>query len=97
MDIMIQLLKFSEIKKNPNIMILEKDHAAIVRYGNVVGFVVEPERMRQLIDAESDLKDLDTRLYTAYDCAISALNLTENEQVKVYLKEIIKCYLGDEK
>lgn len=50
---MIPLLKFSEIKKNPNIMILSEGHAAIVRYGDVVGFVVEPDRMRQLIDAES--------------------------------------------
>lgn len=55
---MIPLLKFSEIKKNPNIMILNEGHAAIVRYGDVVGFVVEPERMRQLIDAEERLSKL---------------------------------------
>lgn len=55
---MITLLKFSEIKKNPNIMILNNGHAAIVRYGDVVGFVVEPERMRKLIDAEQRLKEL---------------------------------------
>ena len=55
---MIPLLKFSEIKKNPSIMILSDGHAAIVRYGDVVGFVVEPERMRQLIDAEDRLSKL---------------------------------------
>ena len=58
---MIPLLKFSEIKKNPQVLIFDKDHkghAAIVRYGDVVGFVVSPERMRQLIDAESKLKEL---------------------------------------
>lgn len=52
---MIPLLKFSEIKKNPNVMILNDGHAAIVRYGDVVGFVVEPERMRELSDAETKL------------------------------------------
>ena len=55
---MIPLLKFSDIKKNPNIMILDNGHAAIVRYSDVVGFVVEPERMRQLIEAEEKLKDI---------------------------------------
>lgn len=56
---MIPLLKFSDIKKNPNIMILDKpfDHAAIVRYSDVVGFVVSPERMRDLLDKEEKLKE----------------------------------------
>lgn len=50
---MIPLIKFSDIKKNPQELIIKDGHAAIVRYSDVVGFVVEPERMRQLIEAES--------------------------------------------
>ncbi|KAF1026218.1 MAG: hypothetical protein GAK29_01480 [Acinetobacter bereziniae] len=50
---MIPLIKFSDIKKNPQELIIKEGHAAIVRYSDVVGFVVEPERMKQLIDAET--------------------------------------------
>lgn len=52
---MIPLLKFSDIKKNPQELIIKEGHAAIVRYSDVVGFVVEPSRMKQLIDTESKL------------------------------------------
>lgn len=89
-----QVLKFSDIKKDPNIL-LGHDHAFVCKRSNIVAHIVSNERMEKLIKAEERENDLDIRLYTAYDCAISALDLTENEQVKIYLKEIIECYLGD--
>lgn len=61
-----------------------------------VGFyAVSPERMDQLIKAEVIQNDLSIRLYTAYDCAISALGLCGNSDAKKYLEEIIKCYSED--
>lgn len=53
---MIPLIKFSDIKKNPQELIIKEGHAAIVRYSDVVGFVVEPERMKSLIHAEMMLE-----------------------------------------
>lgn len=53
---MIPLIKFSDIKKNPQNLIIKEGHAAIVRYSDVVGFVVEPERMKSLIHAEMMLE-----------------------------------------
>lgn len=50
---MIDLIKFSEIKKNPSALLGQKDHAAIVRYSDVVAFVVSPTRMRELLDKET--------------------------------------------
>ena len=52
------VLKFSEIKKNPNELLGFK-HALICKYGDVVAHVVSPERMRELLEAESKLKSLD--------------------------------------
>lgn len=59
---MIPLIKFSDIKKNPQELIIKEGHAAIVRYSDVVGFVVEPERMRQLINDELEINHLSKSL-----------------------------------
>lgn len=59
---MIPLLKFSEIKKNPQVLIFDHDykgHAAIVRYGDVVGFVVPVDRMKELLEKESKLESIE--------------------------------------
>lgn len=58
---MIPLIKFSDIKKNPQELIIKDGHAAIIRYSDVVGFVVEPERMKQLLDAEDRLENMELR------------------------------------
>lgn len=61
-------------------------------------YSVAPERMKELLEAEKLFNDRDNALYAAYDCAISALELVgkNNDDVKMYLEEIIKCYMGDE-
>ena len=52
------VLKFSEIKKDPVCLLGWDRPAMITRYGDVVAYVVSPDRMRQLIDAEQKLKEL---------------------------------------
>ena len=47
------VLKLSEIKKDPTCLLgWDKKPAMITRYGDVVAYVVSPERMEQLIEAE---------------------------------------------
>ena len=46
------VLKFSEIKKDPVCLLGWDRPAMITRYGDVVAYVISPERMEQLIKAE---------------------------------------------
>lgn len=50
------VLKFSEIKKNPSLMTRFKQ-AAVVRYGDVVAYVVSHERMEELLAAEEQYEN----------------------------------------
>lgn len=54
----LPVLKFSEIKKNPNVLIGWDSHAVIIRYGDVVAYVVSPERMEELLYAEEQFVNL---------------------------------------
>lgn len=54
----LPVLKFSEIKKNPNVLTGINGHAAIIRYGDVVAYVVTPERMEELLYAEEQFVNL---------------------------------------
>lgn len=49
------VLKLSEIKKDPVCLLGWDIPAAITRYGDVVAYVVSPERMKQLLEAEASL------------------------------------------
>ena len=49
------VLKFTDIKKDPNIL-LGLDHAYICKRGDVVAHVVSTERMNQLLIAEKMLE-----------------------------------------
>lgn len=51
------VLKFTDIKKDPNTL-LGLSHAYICKRGDVVAHVVSTERMQELLDAESKLKEL---------------------------------------
>lgn len=50
------VLKLSEIKKDPVCLLGWNMPAAITRYGDVVAYVVSPERMRELLEAEALLE-----------------------------------------
>lgn len=54
------VLKLSEIKKNPSCMIGCEDYpeSVVIRYGDVVAYVLTPERMIQLLEIEKKLKGL---------------------------------------
>jgi len=52
------VLKFSEIKKDPVCLLGWDRPAMITRYGDVVAYVVSPERMAELLEAEQKLKEL---------------------------------------
>ena len=54
----LPVLKFSEIKKNPNVLTGINSNAAIIRYGDVVAYVVSPERMEELLYAEEQFVNL---------------------------------------
>lgn len=55
------VLKFSEIKVNPNVM-LGLDHAFICKHSTVVAHVVSPERMTELLEKERQAKQYLTEL-----------------------------------
>ena len=51
------VFKLSEIKKDPACLLgWDNNPAMITRYGDVVAYVVSPERMEQLINAENLMK-----------------------------------------
>lgn len=52
------ILKFSDIKKNPNILLGCDVPAAITKYGDIKAYVVLPERMQELLAAEKKLKEI---------------------------------------
>lgn len=49
------VLKFSEIKKDPVCLLGWDRPAVITRYGDVVAYVLSPERMMELLDKEKQL------------------------------------------
>lgn len=51
------VLKISDIKKDPNIM-LGLEHAFVCKRSNVVAHIVSSERMAELLKIEEDMKDL---------------------------------------
>lgn len=54
---MIQkVVKLTDVKKNPNIIIGEC--VSMVKYGQVVAYVVTPERMEELLYAEEQFVNL---------------------------------------
>lgn len=52
------ILKLSEIKKDPVCLLGWDRPAAITKYGDIVAYVLSPERMKELLDAEQKLKEL---------------------------------------
>ena len=52
------ILKLSEIKKDPVCLLGWNRPAAITKYGDIVAYVLSPERMKELLDAEQKLKEL---------------------------------------
>lgn len=50
------ILKLSEIKKDPVCLLGWDRPAAITKYGDIVAYVLSPERMKELLDAESKAK-----------------------------------------
>lgn len=49
------ILKLSEIKKDPVCLLGWDMPAAITRYGDIVAYVVSPERMADLLEKEQRL------------------------------------------
>lgn len=84
------ITNITELKKNP-VELSKHNETCVLSNGRPCFYSVSPERMKELLDAEKSLNDLDLRLYTAYDCAVSALNQTSDESIKEYLKQIIEC------
>lgn len=90
------ILKFSEIKKNPN-ELLGLKHALICKYGDVVAHVVSPERMKELISIEDKHKVSD--IDTAYACAVDALEMVDsskNPDLFYEIEQIIIACIGDD-
>lgn len=55
------VLKISDIKKDPNIM-LGLEHAFVCKRSNVVAHVVSSERMAELLELENKLDDIRSTL-----------------------------------
>lgn len=54
----MSVLKFSEIKKDPSCLIGWDRPAVITRYGDVVAYILTEDRMNELLEAEQKLKEL---------------------------------------
>jgi len=80
----------SELKKNPS-AIKDNLDTCVLSHNKPVYYTVNPSRYAELLKAEKENNDLDIRLYTAYDCAVSALQVCEDENIREYLMQIIKC------
>lgn len=52
------ILKLSEIKKDPALLIGLARPAIITKYGSPLAYVLPPERMDELLEAEKKLKEL---------------------------------------
>lgn len=92
---LIPTIGLAKFKLHPTRNAQENAITCVLSNNNTAFYTVTHDRMKELLDAESLSKDQDTALYTAYDCAISALDLTDDKEIKMYLNEIIKCYIGD--
>jgi len=55
---MLPLLKFSEIKKDPAVLLGWDRPVIITRYGDVVAYLVSPQKMEELLEAEKKLNSL---------------------------------------
>lgn len=51
-----EILKFSEIKKDPVCLLGWDRPAAITKYGDIVAYVLSPSRMNELLIAEKMLE-----------------------------------------
>lgn len=69
-----QVLKLSEIKKDPTCLIGCDIPSAITRYGDVVAYVVSPERMRELLEAERKINTPKTGFQTGRSSIVAVSN-----------------------
>lgn len=84
------IIAITDFRKNPFIN-SESKTMAVMKNNKPEYYCVSPGYYAELLKAEKENNDLDIRLYTAYDCAVSALQVCEDENIREYLMQIIKC------
>ena len=77
-----QVLKLSEIKKDPTCLLGLNRPAAITRYGDVVAYVVSPERMQQLLEAEHKINAFKNGFQTGRSSMVAVANYGIGEIVE---------------
>lgn len=88
------ITNITSLKKNP-VELSKHKETCVLSNGKPCFYSVSPERMQELLDKEKLAHDLDLRLYTAYDCALSAIQETTDEKIKHYLDGVIESYMED--
>lgn len=61
------MIKFTDIRRNANVLLEHEKETAIIKHSQVVGYIVPVERMNELLYAEeqfenSNLNDLSKRI-----------------------------------
>ncbi|AFV51538.1 hypothetical protein AVT64_gp64 [Acinetobacter phage YMC11/12/R2315] len=88
----------SELKKNP-VKAAEHDVVCVLNRCKPAFYTVSPDKMAELLKSGKEKNDLFGDIATAYDCAISALDMVNKElQPELFhmIEQIIICCIGED-